>query len=83
MTLNDVLADPSFAGLHWSIDRDTPWEEREAAHCQAAITAKYLRDSTVKLKKHHPGPYDPENRMWLCCHKSDLELQMNRIDGCY
>ncbi len=42
--MTDVFTDPSFAGLHWSIPRDTPSEDRAMAHLSAACAARSARD---------------------------------------
>jgi hypothetical protein len=43
----DPFRDPSCAGLHWSIDPDTPEDERHQAHVTAAMLARYLRDHPI------------------------------------
>ena len=79
--LSDILSHPDYAGLFWSIDPDTPWEEREQAHIVAAMLAKWRRDS--KKKQHytasHKGPFDPLIRTWLCCNKTDTEIHSSRL----
>ena len=70
--LNDILRDPSFAGLHWSISRDTPDDDREAAHVSAALHAQWRRDDIQR--RQHIGPYDQIQRGWLCCNLSDVEI---------
>ena len=51
VTLQEIVTDQSFAGLHWSIRRDTPLEDREAAHVSAALYARRKRDEA--LKRNH------------------------------
>ena len=76
MTLQEIVTDQSFAGLHWSIRRDTPLEDREAAHVSAALYARRKRDEALKRK--HVGPYDALNRVWLCCTVSAIEVASYR-----
>lgn len=40
----DIFTDPSFAGLHWAIPRDTPAEDRARAHLNAACAARAVRE---------------------------------------
>ena len=76
MTLNDILRDPSFAGLHWSIPRDTLIDDRETAHVSAAMHAHRKRE--VARLRTHTGPYDHLTRVWLCCGLSDVEIAATR-----
>ena len=55
--MTDIFTHPDFAGLHWSIPRDTPPEERERAHLYAAIAAKLARDR--RLNQPTKLAYDP------------------------
>lgn len=77
----DVLTDPRFAGLHWSIDRDTPIEDRSKAHYFAAWAAYYMREA-LRVKAHmrvHPCPepiYDPFTCTYVCCGMTELEEAM-------
>lgn len=44
MKLRDILTDPDFAGLHWSIPPDAPDEVREMLHVGAALAARRQRN---------------------------------------
>ena len=74
--LDEILRDPAYAGLHWSIPRDTEPELREAMHIGAARHAKWVRDR--QRLRQHVGPYDPRGRVWLCCNVTDADMAMNR-----
>jgi len=81
----NVFTDPSFSGLHWSIDPDTPENEREQAHQTAALVARAIRDRPQGLTVE-PILEDPctdryfvqwpnGSRTWV----SKLYLAKNRI----
>lgn len=77
----DIFSHPDYAGLSWSIDPDTPWDERETAHFVAATVAKWRREEKGKIHYAltHAGPYNPLTRMWLCCNKGDAEIHNYRL----
>ena len=61
----DPARDPQFDGLYWSIDPDTPDEQRHQAHATAALVALYL-----KARPNPPAALefiaaDPQQRCWL------------------
>lgn len=78
MKLKDVLIDPSFAGLHWSIPSDTPDELRGGAHVNAAFMARAARDRTPYLSTH-AGPFDTARMVYHCCGKSIVEIHAARL----
>lgn len=81
MDEGDVLTDPRFAGLHWSIDRDTPIEAREAAHFFAAWAACWSREHGPNPPKKHPCPnpiYNIMTATYVCCGMTELEEAMRQ-----
>lgn len=66
MSRPDIFTDPSFAGLHWSIPRDTPPEEREREHYLAAITARALARPKPRQAHVHTS-FNPLTCTYPCC----------------
>jgi hypothetical protein len=70
-SLDDIVVDPAFAGLSWSIDCDahTPRDEREQAHVTAAMVAKYLREHPINRAKRPDAPefliQQPASNEWF------------------
>lgn len=54
--LRELVTDPEYAGLSWSIDPDLEGDEREQAHVTAATVAKYLREHPINPAKRAGGP---------------------------
>lgn len=57
--LDEIVRDPEYAGLHWSIDPETPADARASAHVTAAEVARYLREHKQKPKAFEVLAYDP------------------------
>lgn len=79
LTLKDILTDPSYAGLYWTIPRDTPPEYREQAHINAALVAKRTRD--VKYYHSYIKSHDlsPINMQCSRCGKTAVEIYNNKV----
>lgn len=83
MSVADIFTSEEFAGLHWSIPRDTPPAERERAHRSAAIAAKAKRDkdelrqlATNYAKRERLLGWPNGSIVWT----SGLEIAANRIE---
>lgn len=82
--LADIVRDPEYAGLHWSIPRDTPDALRESAHIAAANAAKWRREQ----ERARPVclAYNPATRqkllLWANASRtwvSEIEIADERI----
>ncbi len=75
------FTDPRFAGLHWSIDPNTPDEDREMAHLSAAMKAWRERElkEYIPYLRTHQGLVDTIRDFCLGCNKSFLEIHAKRL----
>lgn len=69
-TFSAILRDPDYAGLHWSIPRNTPLESRTLAHLIAAREAKHRRDKAES--RQHRGPVDMRDLTYQCCGQTTV-----------
>lgn len=77
----DVFTDPRFAGLHWSIPSNTPWEERDQAHLIAAHIALWRREHKEKVHylHTHAGPVNRQTMTYLCCGQTVIDIHADKL----
>ena len=71
--LRDILTDPDFAGLHWSIPRDAPLDVRESLHVSAALAARRERN-----RQRHV--FHPLTQVCLLCSRTMIDVHADRLE---
>lgn len=73
MRLRDILIDPDFAGLHWSIPPNAPAEVRESLHVNAALRARLERN-----RKRHV--FHPQALVCTLCNQTAADVHLNLLE---
>jgi hypothetical protein len=73
MKLRDILTDPDFAGLHWSIPPNVPADVREMLHVGAALKARRERN-----RKRHV--FHPQTLVCVLCNRTALDVHANLLE---
>ena len=73
MRLRDIVCDPDFAGLHWSIPPSTPLDVREMMHVGAALAARRTRNQARHV-------FHPVTLECLHCRRSACAVHADRLE---